>query len=225
MLVSPPKENLEVNIFLAGCWVQLNNMADLGYTNMCYSRTAAWYRIMKDIKIYIPVRHVNSDIIKVSGSICNFRKQSDKAMLHLEISVLFSSKVKLIAVTTCNLIRPLNLDSQYLVLSIVQTVFLHVAEVHGILQACLTSGKDVCSWWWQSHSAINTSSAILKPRKEVKWLEPSMPSSSCYAYHNPRSLFYNPLQSYTHSVHTKACSDFYVRVTVCRNKFLYNKTN
>jgi len=53
--------------------------------------------------------------------------------------------MKLIAVTTCNLIRPLDLDSQYLVLSIAQTVLLHVVEVHGIiLQTCLTSGKDVC---------------------------------------------------------------------------------
>ena len=34
MLVSPPKENLEVHISLAGCWFQLNNMADLGYTNV-----------------------------------------------------------------------------------------------------------------------------------------------------------------------------------------------
>jgi hypothetical protein len=31
MLVSPPIENLEVHIRLAGCWVQLNNMADVGY--------------------------------------------------------------------------------------------------------------------------------------------------------------------------------------------------
>jgi len=96
-------------------------------------------------KIYIPVRHVNSDITTESGSIYNFRKQSDNAVLHLEVSVLFSSKMKLIAVTTCNLIRPLDLDSQYLVLSIAQTVLLHVVEVHGIiLQTCLTSGKDVC---------------------------------------------------------------------------------
>ena len=94
--------------------------------------------------------------------------------------------MKLIAVTTCNLIRPLDLDSQYLVLSIAQTVLLHVVEVHGIiLQTCMTSGKDVCPCWWQSHSTINTSSAILKPRKEVTWLEPSMPSSSCHAHHNP----------------------------------------
>lgn len=62
-------------------------------------------------KIYISVRHVNSDIAKVSGSIYIFRKQGDKTMLHLEVSVLVSSKVKLIAITTCNLIRPLNLQT------------------------------------------------------------------------------------------------------------------
>jgi hypothetical protein len=88
---------------------------------------------MKDIKIFIPVRYVNSGITKVLGLIYNFRKQSEEAMVQLEFYVLFSSKVKLIAVKTCNLIRPLNLGTQYLVLSIVQTVFLHVVEVHGII--------------------------------------------------------------------------------------------
>jgi hypothetical protein len=88
---------------------------------------------MKYIKIFIPFEHVNSDNTKVSGLIYNFRKQSEKAMLQQEVSVLFSSKVKLIAVITCKLVRPLNLDTRYLELSIVQTVFLHVLEVHVII--------------------------------------------------------------------------------------------
>jgi len=53
MLLPPPIENLDVHIRLGGRWVQLNNMADLGYKNMCYRRIAAWYRIVKDIKKYI----------------------------------------------------------------------------------------------------------------------------------------------------------------------------
>lgn len=41
MLLPPPIENLDVHIRLGGRWVQLNNMADLGYKNMCYRRIAA----------------------------------------------------------------------------------------------------------------------------------------------------------------------------------------